>query len=377
MARHPYGHSIIARPVIILGQGVRSHPGLEETLSQIDAPVLTTWHAADMIRSDDVIYYGRPGIYGQRCANLVMQNADFILTIGARLSPQLTGYNKKTFARAAEVVSRDMFTTEAWGLRSTEDWWDFCDKCREDFPWLGPEHDDTKGYINSYRFTAGLTKWLKPDQIITTEMGAALFGAFQTLPVTPPQRLITSGGLGEMGCGLPLSVGAAFANPEKEILCLNTDGGMMLNLQELQTIVHNKLNIKIIVFNNDGYGMIKNTQRNLYDGRFTGVNAATGVSTPNFSSLADAFGITNYRVYSWENYNSIMPVVFRTPGPLLIEVFIDPNQIYAPKLQGHRTSAGDVVAPPLEDLWPFLPLDTLRDHMLIPLTEESLKLERT
>jgi len=151
------------------------------------------------------------------------------------------------------------------------------------------------------------------------------------LHLKPPQRLLTSGGLGEMGCALPAAIGASFARNKGEVLCLHCDGGMMMNLQELQTIVHHQLPVKIIVFANDGYGMLKHTQKTQRM-EYSGVDRATGVSCPKFNRIAYAFGIHAGVVHTWEDAEHALPQFFQAKGPALIEVQIDPEQTQQPKV---------------------------------------------
>jgi acetolactate synthase-1/2/3 large subunit len=158
-----------------------------------------------------------------------------------------------------------------------------------------------------------------------------LCSAHQVLRLRPPQLLMTSGGLGEMGCGLPAAIGAAFARPGKRVICLSTDGGMMMNLQELQTIVHHWLPVKIIVFNNAGYGMLKQTQKNARMA-LSGVDADTGVSFPDYRRLATSFGITAAEVAGWDDFHRLLPAMLSVDGPTLIDYRMDPNQPLLPKL---------------------------------------------
>ncbi len=164
---------------------------------------------------------------------------------------------------------------------------------------LGKEHDDTNGFMNSYRFMERMNKDIADNEIIVTDMGTALLSAHQVLDIKPPQRLMTSTGLGEMGFGLPAAIGASFGANKQQVLCLNCDGGMMMNLQELQTIVHHELPIKIVIFNNDGYLMIKNSQKSLFDGRYTCSDKKSGVTCPDYTKLGKAFGFETYQLHNW------------------------------------------------------------------------------
>jgi acetolactate synthase I/II/III large subunit len=212
------------------------------------------------------------------------------------------------------------------------EWLTQCKKWEEENPWLEPgTHDDVDGYINAYRFTHGLQKYFKEDQIIVTDMGTSLITAHQVLRLKPPQRIMTSGGLGEMGCALPAAVGASFARGKAPVLCLHCDGGMMLNLQELQTIVHHNLPIKIIVYRNEGYLMIRHTQR-VAGMKESGVAPDSGVSFPNFRHVALAFGMHAGEVRSWEDYERVIGLL-NSDGPCLIEYHMNTRQTLLPKLE--------------------------------------------
>jgi len=237
-------------------------------------------------------------------------------------------------------------------LPSKPDWVQRCSQYRDSYPWVGPEHADQPPFINSYKFMERLTPHFKPDQVIVTDMGTALLSGHQVISVGEGQRMMTSTGLGEMGFGLPGAIGASFARDRGEVMCLNCDGGMMMNLQELQTVAHHRLPIKLIIFNNDGYLMIKHTQTNLYNGKSVAVDKASGVSCPDFGKLATAFGFEAFQIRTWEDFDTVMPQVQAAEGPVICEVFMHPMQLFVPKLSLARRSDGSIVSPPLEDLSP-------------------------
>jgi acetolactate synthase-1/2/3 large subunit len=263
------------------------------------------------------------------------------------------------------------------------DWMNYCDSVREQYPWVeSPTHDDGEFY-NSYRFMETLNKYLKPDQVIVTDVAGPNICANQVLKLKPPQRLMTSQGLGEMGVGLPFAIGASFARNKGEVLCLHTDGAMMMNLQELQTIAHHRLPIKIIIFSNDGYGMIKQTQRVMYEGRMVGVDTKSGVSCPPFGALIPNFGPSRYptdpptipyRMLMRQKgitpplaASLNMPVdaddacrwLFKQEGPACLEVVMDPNQLYLPRLQAIKQLDGSVTSPKLSELSPVQRVDSM------------------
>lgn len=391
------------RPVIWLGHGIRlagANQKIEHLLQTLKIPALVSWAGIDMVDSNHKLVYGRAGVYGQRCANFILQNSDYVLTIGTRLALPQIGYNLTELAREAVIDVVDIDPTEANknkprvresivcdagvfidylvnaiesldGISENTDWITACDKYREKYPWVDTEHDDKDGYINSYRFVEKLNDHLKSDQIIVTDMGTALLCGHQVLKLHPGQRLMTSTGLGEMGFGLPAAIGASIATNGGEIMCLNCDGGMMLNLQELQTIVHHNLPIKLFIFNNDGYLMIKHTQNALFKASRVGVDKSNGVSCPDFCKVGTAFGIPCYRINTWEDFDSVIPKIQEVDGPVICEVFMHPKQLFSPKLGMTMRSDGTLVSSPLEDLSPLLPREELEEAMIIGVHEKS------
>lgn len=399
------------RPVILLGNGIRlAHAEhlIKQLIETLHIPTLVSWAGIDMIDSYHALVYGRAGTYGQRCANFVVQNCDFLLAIGTRLAIPQVGYDINEFARQAKIaiVDIDEFELAKYPERADfaikadakvfieallsevtklvaneniyDEWIKVCDQYRSKYPWVSEwEHPDHNGFINSYRFMDKLNQHLKPDQVITTDMGTALLSGHQVLKLKQGQRLMTSTGLGEMGYGLPAAIGASFARDKGEVMCLNCDGGMMMNLQELQTVVHHKLPVKIIIFNNDGYLMIKHTQKALFEGRNIGTDKQSGLSCPDFSALAVAFNIPAFQIRTWEDFDLVIPQVQQAEGPVICEVFMHPNQLFVPKLSLAIQKDGSLISPPLEDLSPFIPKKDLEVNMLIGLHPKSENIERT
>ena len=392
------------RPVLWIGNGIRlagAQAKVKELLALLPFPTLTAWAGLDLLETDHPLNHGRAGNYGNRSANFVVQNSDLIIAIGTRLSIPMLGYEHAEFARAAKVVMVDVDKAELNKLEDVlsiaihadagrfiddllttakqEDfvapdispWLARCEAYRSKYPLVGPEHADCNGFINSYRFIDRLCDHFKPDQIVTTDMGTALLSGHEAIRLKAEQRLMTSTGLGEMGYGLPAAMGASFARNRGEVLCLNCDGGMMMNLQELQTVVHHQLPIKIVVFNNDGYLMIKHTQKNLFGGRYSGSNKASGVTCPDFSKIATAFGLPYFQIKTWEDFDAVVGQVQAATTALICEVFMDPEQGFYPKLGLAMGPNGKIISPPLEDLSPLLDREELRENMIVGMHPKS------
>ncbi|MGK5057737.1 thiamine pyrophosphate-binding protein [Janthinobacterium sp. LB2P49] len=390
------------RPVLWLGNGIRlagAEKKLPILLDLLGVPSLVSWAGIDMIGSNHSLVYGRAGVYGQRSANFILQNSDYVLAIGTRLAIPQVGYDLSELARAARIDVVDIDEKEAIKLKPRIEqaivfdagnfidaliekvqkdhvgkktkWITQCDTYFEQFPLIGPEHADSENFINSYRFIDRLNTFLKPDQVIVTDMGTALLCGHQVLDLRDGQRLMTSTGLGEMGYGLPAAIGASFAGQRSEVMCLNCDGGIMMNLQELQTIAHHQLPIKIFIFNNDGYLMIKHTQNSLFKNGYVGTDRKSGVSCPDFSKVAAAFDMPAYQIRDWENCDEVLRQVQAANGPVICEVFMHPEQLFVPKLSLVVKPDGSLVSPPLEDLSPVLPRHVLAEAMIIGMHEKS------
>ena len=344
------------------------------------------------------------GVYGNRSANFVLQNSDLVIAIGNRMAIPMIGYVNDELARDAKFIQIDIDSYELDKTKNFVDlslscdagifinklidnyeslkinknklknWVKICDGYKKRYPLVGPEHVDKNGFINSYNFISKLSKTFKEDQIVTTDAGTALLSGHQAITLKKNQRIMTSTGLGEMGYGLPAAIGASFGKNKGEIICLNCDGGMMMNLQELQTVVHHQLPIKIFIFNNDGYLMIKHTQKNLFKGRYVGTDKKSGVSCPDFSRVADAFKIQYYSIKTWADFDKNIPNIQNENTPVICDVFMDPEQFFYPKLSLAANKDGSIVSPPLEDLSPLLPRAVLNDEMLIGLHPKSKNL---
>ena len=394
-----------ARPLLWLGHGIRLSGAvdkIEKLLDYLGIPAIVSWAGIDMVDQNHPLVFGRAGVYGQRAANFILQNSDYVLAIGTRLALPQIGFNLDELARAAEIDVVDIDLMEASKLKpriresvvcdagvfidflinrfqsakikAKNEWLDRCNDYRMQFPFVDDkgEHLDPEGYINSYTFIDRLNQYLKPDQTIVTDMGTALLSGHQALKIHSGQRLFTSTGLGEMGYGLPGAIGSSIALNHGEVMCLNCDGGMMLNLQELQTIKHHLLPIKIFIFNNDGYLMIKHTQKNLFRKNITGVDSSTGVSCPDFGKLASVFDMPAFQIRTWDDFYKYMPEIQLLNEPLICEVFMDPMQLFTPKLGFTSRPDGTLVSSPLEDLSPLLDRETLKNAMIIDVHPKSL-----
>lgn len=392
------------RPAILGGNGVRLSGSKEVFNRFVEAakiPTLLTWSGIDLLNSDNEHYFGRFGLYGQRAANFIVQNADLIIVFGSRLALPQVGYDFSQFARGAKIIVIDIDKQEAdkypnylhiqenckdvleslmreafriFGEK--QDWINYCKETLTKYPIVEEQIHKDNGHINSYRFMDKMSDYLKDDHVMVTDMGTALLSGHQAIRLKQGQTMFTSLGLGEMGYGLPAALGAALACPEKPVLCMNCDGGMMMNLQEAHTIIENNLPVKIIIFNNDGYLMIKHTQKMLFKGHYVSVDKNTGIGLPDFSKLMPAFGYEYNELRSWEDFDEKMHLFFDSPNASVLEVFMDPEQDFVPKVKGVLKEDLTILAPPIEEMSPLLPLNEVKQNMLVGLSEKSIQIKR-
>ncbi len=387
------------RPVILAGHGIKLSKSVElfkSRMKSFNIPTLLTWSAIDIIDHNNPLFFGSPGVYGQRSANFIFQKCDLLITLGTRLTIPQTGYDMKEVARNATIVMVDIddsefkefvdfpiradcggFLEKMSGVKSSCDSWiQECQSIREEFPIVDKNHRDDV-FPNSYKMIQEISNYLKPNQIIVTDMGTALLSGHQSIHLGGDMTMFSSYGLGEMGYGLPAAFGAAIGGKGREVLCLNCDGGMMMNIQELQTIVQHKLPVKIVIFNNDGYLMIKHTQKMLFKGNYTAVDENTGIVLPDYMKVAKAFGYEGYKIKTWNEFHFYFPRFMDYEGPAICEVFMPPDQDFIPKVKGVVQMDGSIFAPPIEEMSPVLPMDVVTRIMGDTISEKSSKIVRS
>jgi acetolactate synthase-1/2/3 large subunit len=392
------------RPLILGGNGIRlsnSKNKFNKFINSTNIPTTLTWSGIDLMENNNTNFFGRFGLYGQRGANYIVQNCDLLIVLGSRLALPQTGYDWDEFVRGGKIICVDIDNLQAPKkyidlhirenvsiildqlLDNIKDinpinktWLDYCNNKKQKYPWIDKEHNHKDNYINSYQFMDKLSNHLKNDHIIVTDMGTALLSGHQAIKLKLNQKMFTSLGLGEMGYGIAGAVGAAAACPNKDVLCLNCDGGIMMNLQELHTVIENGLNIKVIIFNNDGYLMIKHTQKMLFNGKYVSVDKNTGIGLPNFSKLFPALGYEYFRLKEWDNTDIELSKFLNNKGPAILEVFMDPNQGFLPKVKGVPMEDGNILAPPIEEMSPLEPFTELKNEMIIDISNKSKQIKR-
>ncbi|OGS03964.1 MAG: thiamine pyrophosphate-binding protein [Elusimicrobia bacterium RIFOXYA2_FULL_47_53] len=389
-----------SRPVIFLGNGVRLSNSIKDALTLLEKlkiPVLLTWPAMDMLPDDYELLVGRPGPVAPRGANFALQNSDLLISIGARLDIVVTGYAHDKFARAAKKVMVDIDKTELKKMKTTVDipvcadagafireliklaarisnvdrspWINRCKEWKKKYPVVLPEYKEAKT-VSTYTFTDTLSDLLTGDDvIIPCSSGAGIETFLLAYKAKKGQRVVNTTALGSMGNGLPAAIGGCLASGRKRTICVDGDGGMQFNIQELDTMVRLKLPIKLFILNNGGYASIR-TSQSRYFNRLSGADSTSGLSLPNISNIASAYGLKVTKISDQSNLKKDIATVLETPGTVLCEIMTPFDEPRAPSMMSMQKPDGTMISKPLEDLWPFLEREEFLSNMIIPPLEE-------
>lgn len=361
------------RPLVVVGSGVRRSNAvsrLRKFLELNKIPVATGPHSGIDIVNDDYEYYaGRFGVLGQVSANNIVQKCDFLLSIGSRLNIKMTGYKYQDFAPDAYKVMVDVdkhemnkfnITADKKVISDAGDFLDFFDneerltEQNEISEWLEyvslkrseenlvlDKHRDLKEYASTYCFVESLCEKLNEDVPIVTSDGTAHVVTLKTAKLKGNQRLFTNVGCASMGYGLPAAIGASFAIGKKPVVCIEGDGSIQMNIQELQTISHHNLPMKIFVINNDGYLSIRLTQGSFFDKRYVAIDKDSGVSFPNMEKIAAAYGLKYFQIKNNKEIDfTLDQVMGYTIGPVMCEIFTDPLERHEPKVMAKLKEDG-------------------------------------
>ena len=385
------------RPVVYAGNSIRTSGGYEvfrELTERLHMPVVTCWNSIDLLPAEHPLYAGRGGTMGDRAGNFAVQNSDLVLSLGCRLSIYQVGYDVRTWARGAYVAAVDIdadelkkptirvdlpvcmdvcrFMKELLGRTADErfqydGWLRQCQEWKRDYPVVLERHYAQRELCNVYAFIDTLGRLAPEGTITVVANGSASVVGSQAMPIKEAQRFIMNCAMSSMGYGLPASIGACVANGKKPVVCLTGDGSIQMNLQELQTILTNRLPIKIFVINNQGYHQIRLTQRNLFKGRrLVGVGPESeDLGFPSMEKLAWAYGYPYFCCKSNQHLKEFVEQAVGCAGPVIAEVFVDTAQVFEPKSATRKLPDGRLESPPLEDLAPFLPKEELAEIMRV------------
>ena len=377
------------RPIIIAGQGIKlSHQeeNLKQIIETLKIPTTLTFNGMDILESDNKYYIGRIGTIGQRAGNFALQGADLILCLGTRNNIRQISYNPENFAKnafkivvdidsaelnkptvkpdlaicanLADFIPKLLEATKKCDITQYANWLKHTQKLKEKFSFENwTEESQNSKKIKPYDFTYSLTKALQENDILVMANGSACVCTFQNAIIKRGQRYILNSGCASMGFALPASIGAHYEAKNRNVVCLEGDGSIMMNLQELQTIVHNNLPIKIFVINNKGYSSIRQTQKRFFEGNMTGSGETSGISVPNFTKIAKAFGIKAKRISNPKTMESEIQKALSAEGAILCEVMVQEEYEFMPKLSAKQLDDGTMVSASLEDMYPFLDRD--------------------
>lgn len=383
------------RPVVLPGSGVRiagAYAAFRRFVETQGLPVATAFNAHDLLANDHPLYVGRPGTVGERAGNFAVQNADLVLVLGCRLNIRQISYDWANFAPDARRVMvdidrgelakptltvdlpvqadlKDFFDTMTRlapaRLAEHGDWLGWCRARLDRYPVVPPEPVQPGGLIHPYAFAAALWRRLAADDVVVTGDGTACVVTFQAADLKPGQRLYSNSGSAPMGFDLPAAVGA-WAAGARRVICMAGDGSIMMNLQELATIAHHRMPVKIFLHDNAGYHSIRQTQEAYFADNPTGYDRASGVGFPDFERLAAAFGLPYCRADTPEILDAAITATLAESGPAFCQVMLDPTRPFAPKLASRKLDDGTMVSPPLDDMAPFLSREELAENRISP-----------
>ena len=384
------------RPLILAGNGIKLAGAEEKILlfaEKNQIPVLLTWKAVDLFDYDHPLNFGSPGIMGSRFANFIVQNCDLLLILGSRLDPSITAFNSAEFGRNAKKIMVDIDEAEIRKIahvdipvvadmgeflrslcerqpeirsRDRSKWLSYCMRLKERYPVVLDEYRYSSDSINLYFFTEMLFRQLSSNDIITPESsGAAGEVTYQAIRIKKGQKVKNAAGLGSIGFGLPYSIGACIANNRKRTILINGDGAFQLNIQELETVARLKLPIKMFIFENNGYGSIMATQRNMFNGFYVGSEPNSGLTLPDLRAIANAYGIRYERATDHKDLKEGITRTLDGDDPVLCSIKVSQLHVTAPKVQAMKLPGGGMVSKPLEDMWPYLPPEELEENMIV------------
>ncbi len=385
------------RPLLLAGNGIRSAHAQDLFLRLVEKyhiPAVTAWNAHDLMHDDNPYFAGRPGTIGTRGGNFAVQNCDLLISLGCRMNIRQISYEWQNFARNAYKIAVDIDEGELrkptlstdypihadvrdlmLGLLYADfeaderhkEWVDYTQEINRRYPVVLDEYKKCESPVNPYVFMEELSARLGGSDAVVASNGTACVCGLQVINMKDDMRMFTNAGASSMGYGLPAAIGACMADRKRKIICLEGDGSIQMNLQELQTVVHHNLNMKIVWLNNDGYHSIRQTQAQSFDGEnrgYCGVSHESGISFPDAGKIADAYGIKFYKIDRLATMGEVLAQFLEGEGPALCEVVLDKTQFFAPKLSSRVNEDGTITSPSLEDMFPFLAREEIARNMI-------------
>ena len=390
------------RPLVFAGNGIRlarAEREFAQVLDVLRVPAVATWCAADLLPSDAPFYVGRPGAVASRGANFALQNCDFLLAVGVRLDFAITGYAPDKLAREAYKVMVDIDSAELAKLaphiqapvcadaglflralltskdkitdHDRTNWNARCADWKTRYSVVTAEHRKPEGPVSIYHLAEVIGSETTPsDVMVSGSSGSGIEIFLLACPTRGGQRIYHTAGLGAMGYGLPASIGACLAHGRQRTVCVDGDGGFQFNIQELETVARLQLPIKFFVLNNNGYASIRASQTNYFGRASVGCDASTGLTVPDISRVAASYQLSTAVIADQSDLTRQVRAVLDTPGPVVCDVHVIPDEVRAPRLSSMQRPDGSFVSKPLEDLWPFLDRGEFLANMIVrPLPE--------
>jgi acetolactate synthase-1/2/3 large subunit len=390
------------RPLLFAGNGIRlahAEKEFEQLRTSLGIPTVATWCAADLVPSDDPTYVGRPGAVAARGANFALQNADFLLAIGARLDFAITGYAPQNLAREAYRVAVDIDPAELAKLhpylhqpicadardflaellkqsrsirpRNRSGWNERCADWKTRYPVVTSEHRSPDGRVSIFNLAEVIGSETRADDLLVSgSSGSGIEIFLLACPTRTGQRIYHTAGLGSMGYGLPMSLAVSIGGGRRRTILVDGDGGFQFNIQELETASRLQLPVRFFILNNDGYASIRASQKGYFGRASIGCDSGTGLTVPDLSKVAAAYNIPCVVIRDQKNLREDVRRVLAMDGPVVVDVHVIPDEMRAPRLQSYQRPDGSMVSKPLEDLFPFLPREEFFANMIVKPLEE-------
>jgi acetolactate synthase-1/2/3 large subunit len=383
-----------SRPLLLIGGGVDRNSNLEtiEKFKQLGLPIATTFNGADRVGADYDFYCGRPNWYGSRWANLIIQQSDLVVAIGARLGLMESGYNWKEFVPKGKIIQVDVeqselkvefanleisvamnpnsfisalsFELNNFDSSNIEIWQEFIKKIRTDLAKPESINVARSGYVEYYTFIYELMKILQPTDNINPCSSGGNFESFGRIALSKTgQKWVTCPGLASMGFGISGGIGMSLAYPNQRTIVLEGDGGLAQNLQELSVIRNLNSNIKIFIADNGNYGSIKSHQKSTFNNNYIGCDKQTGLWLPDWESIGKSFDIPTLTINRIDMSDSDFLDLFESVGPAIFIVKVDPDQIFYPKILSSKDANGNVVSNPLHEMEPELTSEQKSEYL--------------
>ena len=394
------------RPLLFAGNGTRlarAEQQFTELRLLLDIPTVATWCAADLVPSDVATFVGRPGNVAARGANFALQNCDFLLVLGARLDMAITGYAPQNLAREAHKVAVDIDPSELQKLyphlqqpivadakafldellaqlktlktpldhSRWTDWNTRAADWKTRYGVVTDEHRKPEGLVSIFNLAEVIgTESKQEDKLVSGSSGSGIEIFLLACPTRAGQRIFHTAGLGSMGYGLPMSLAVCIGSNRQQTILVDGDGGFQFNIQELETAHRLNLPVKFFVLNNDGYASIRASQKAYFGSEQIGAGAATGLTVPDLSKVANSYGIPAVIIHDQTNLREEVRKVLAMDGPVVVDVRVIPDEVRAPRLQSYQKEDGSFVSKPLEDMFPFLSREEFLANMIVkPLPE--------